>query len=382
MSGLTTVPRSAVDLAVELRDVLASHAADVERDRAADVGVLDELERRGLFATLSSAAFGGLDLPLASQLAVAAAIANGCPSTAWVQTIYACSHWWVTTLGAPAAVERVLAGPGLPRICGVLGSAGPGGRGTVVPAGYRVSGSWAFASGCTHANWALLGMEADDGTAGMALIPMAQLEVRDTWRVAGMAGTGSHTLVADGLHVDRDLVVDLGPLVSIGSAARPFPAVLAIVLLGPILGAVEAMLDAVEDGSARRGITYTSYRDQRDSQVVLRELGRARVDIAAARQLTTGLADEIDSPAVDVVDLVAERARIRAAIAAVAEQAAAVAGRLMRLGGSAAFALDNPLQRLWRDVHCAASHAFLAADPMFEQLAAVRFGRPALYEVM
>ena len=68
------------------------------------------------------------------------------------------------------------------------------------------SGAWAWASAWLHATWGLVGV-LDKDAAGevtehqLALIPMSELAVEDTWFVAGMKGTGSNTLVADEVFV-------------------------------------------------------------------------------------------------------------------------------------------------------------------------------------
>jgi alkylation response protein AidB-like acyl-CoA dehydrogenase len=92
---------------------------------------------------------------------------------------------------------------------------GAGAQGRAVPAdgGYRISGSWDFASGSRHAT--LLGAHCklyDDageprlGGDGRhleltALLPRAKAHIRDTWQVIGLRGTGSDSYDIEDLFV-------------------------------------------------------------------------------------------------------------------------------------------------------------------------------------
>ena len=63
-----------------------------------------------------------------------------------------------------------------------------------------VSGRWPSISGCEDAEWAALAVADGDGVSVVSL-PTSALTVERTWDVAGMRGTGSHTLVAEAVPV-------------------------------------------------------------------------------------------------------------------------------------------------------------------------------------
>ena len=89
------------------------------------------------------------------------------------------------------------------RICGVVA---PSSSSRAVDGGLVVTGQWGFASGCLHSQWAMLGVPVVDESGeqidqGLALIPMSDLSIKDTWYVAGMRGTGSNTLIAEDVFV-------------------------------------------------------------------------------------------------------------------------------------------------------------------------------------
>src|SRR4029453_8835252 len=80
------------------------------------------------------------------------------------------------------------------------GSGTPTGTGTREAGGIRVTGRWANVSGCEDATWAGLGVLVE-GVFSYAMIPLAELTIDRTWDMAGMRGTGRHSVGATGLLV-------------------------------------------------------------------------------------------------------------------------------------------------------------------------------------
>src|ERR1700731_2581095 len=84
---------------------------------------------------------------------------------------------------------------------------------SAVQGGYRVSGSWPYASGSRHAQWLgghaqLLDAEGKpclgpDGKPAerTLLFPKAKAEIKDVWHVVGLKGTGSDTYTVTDLFV-------------------------------------------------------------------------------------------------------------------------------------------------------------------------------------
>ena len=81
----------------------------------------------------------------------------------------------------------------------VVGGWFPPGPAVPVDGGYRVSGQWAFGSGCQHAPWlTTMGVITDDGhprlgpdgqpVLVMVFFPAAEAEIIDTWHTLGHAG--------------------------------------------------------------------------------------------------------------------------------------------------------------------------------------------------
>jgi 3-hydroxy-9,10-secoandrosta-1,3,5(10)-triene-9,17-dione monooxygenase len=371
--------------ATALVPLLAANAAQCEAARRVPQENMDGLAAAGLFDVLAPKRVAGMGGSMATELVVAAELARGCPSTAWLQTIFAGSRWWVGTLATAAAQDEVFDGGASPLICGVLGADGPSGTARPVAGGFRVSGRWAFASGSLHADWAILGVAFLDAAGevadeGIVIARVADLSVEDTWHVAGMAGTGSNTLVAEDVLVPshrmmpREVLVDGNPDPAEPSDRWPTLPVLTLLLAGTVLGTARELLQGVADGARRRGISYSTYARQVDSMVVVRQLARAGLDLDTAWLHLRQAAADIDaSGRGDAMDELA-RARLRGSCGYVCSLLRDTAGSLLDIAGASAFAQVSPLQRQWRDLNTASRHAFMGTEPMLELYGRVIYG--------
>jgi Acyl-CoA dehydrogenase, C-terminal domain len=80
----------------------------------------------------------------------------------------------------------------------------PNGTGDKVEGGYRVTGAWQFGSGTGHSEYICAGflpmdngemLMADDGVMPLmtvAVVPAAEVQLKDGWHVQGLKGTGSY----------------------------------------------------------------------------------------------------------------------------------------------------------------------------------------------
>ena len=264
-----------VGRAREIVPVLARNAARTEAERRVVEENIALIDEAGLFSIMKPRRLGGLETDIRTKLEVSRELARGCGSTAWASTLMnVCA--FLGGLFPDPAHRDVWEGALGNRIAGVLA---PTGEATRIDGGYRLSGSWGWASGCLHAQWAVVGFPVPDEHGeivdqGLALVPMSDLSIEDTWFVAGMRGTGSNTLVA------RDIVVPEHRVISVPAAIAgrygtehtdevlyrsAFVPVAAIVLAGPQLGLAQAALDLVIEKAPKRGISYTFYETQTEA---------------------------------------------------------------------------------------------------------------------
>ena len=360
-----------VGRAREIVPILARNAARTEEDRRVAEENIALIDKADLFSIMKPKRLGGLETDIRTKLEVSRELARGCGSTSWVSTLMnVCSFFGglFPDRAQRDVWERV---PGA-RIAGVLA---PSAEATRVDGGYRVSGSWGWASGCLHAQWAVVGFPVPDERGevvdqGLALVPMDELTIEDTWFVAGMRGTGSNTLVA------RDVLIPEHRVISVPAAIggrygtehidevlyrSAFVPVAAIVLAGPQLGLAQAALDLVIEKAPKRGVSYTFYDTQTEAPTVQLAVAKAASLVDAAHLFAYRAAADIDQAAVDgVYPDYAARARVRMDTGAAIENAREAIRVLVSAHGAGSFAEVSPMQRIWRDSEVASRHAVIS----------------------
>jgi alkylation response protein AidB-like acyl-CoA dehydrogenase len=254
----------------------------------------------------------------------------------------------------------------------VSGVLAPTAESVRVEGGWRVTGRWYYNSGSWHASWAVLGIPITNEAGevvdqGLALIPVSDMTVEDTWFVAGMKSSGSNCLVAEDVFVPEHRLLLVPPAIegTYGSEhteetfyRAAFVPVLALVLVGPQLGMGRAALALVTEKAAKKPISYTFFEAQRDSVAFQLQIAEAAMLIDTAHLHAYRAADDIDNAASrgEYPDYLA-RARVRADTGYVAEKITRAIDLLLSAHGAGSFAEVNPLQRIWRDSATAARHA-------------------------
>jgi len=132
---------------------------------------------------------GGFELDPVSSLQVIENMSYGDPSAGWVLMASALAIGTGAAYLGDAAVDELFGGDLLPVI------AGQGTRpGTAIPqdGGFRLSGSWSFASGIKHATHIhTLGVIQSTGEPRIFVVPVSQAMLIDNWDVLGLRATGS-----------------------------------------------------------------------------------------------------------------------------------------------------------------------------------------------
>jgi 3-hydroxy-9,10-secoandrosta-1,3,5(10)-triene-9,17-dione monooxygenase len=366
-----------LERAAALRPVLERNAAKGEEDRRIADESIDALVEAGLFKITVPRRFGGHEVDIRTKLEVSAAVAEGDGATGWVLALINVCHWLVGLYRDQAQQDIFGADPDA-RVCGVLA---PSVETRREDGGLVVSGRWPWASGSLHATWGLVGVLDRDAAGAitehaLALIPMTDLAVEDTWFVAGMKGTGSNTLVADEVLVPDHRLLSVPKAIEneypTEHADEPlyrssFIPVLALILVGPQLGLARAARDLVIAKAPSRAISYTSFERQTDSVAFQVEVARAAMMVDTAHLHAFRAAGEIDAAARrgEKLDYVT-RARVRADTGYTAETVRAAIDRLVSAHGASSFADSSPMQRIWRDANTAGRHAVVSPTVSLE----------------
>jgi 3-hydroxy-9,10-secoandrosta-1,3,5(10)-triene-9,17-dione monooxygenase len=362
-----------VEQARSVIPLLTANARRTETERRIPEESIDAMREAGIFRIMQPRRFGGLQADLRTKLEVTRELARGCGSTAWAVSLMNASSYLVG-LWSEQAQKDVWGENPDNRIAGAFN---PAERTEVVDGGFLISGKWPFSSGCLHAQWGLGGIQILDSAGevqdqGLVLMPMSDLTIEDTWHVAGMRGTGSNTLVADGVFVPEYRFLSLlkavrnefaTPFVDEVLYRSPFFPATAIGLAGPHLGLAQAALDRVVAKAPGKAIAYTRFTSQSEAAVTQIAVAKAASLVDIAHLLAYRAAADIDEAAhLGVVPDEKARARVRMDMAAAIANAREAIRMLLSAHGASSFAESEPLQRIWRDCEVASRHGIVHSE--------------------
>jgi alkylation response protein AidB-like acyl-CoA dehydrogenase len=331
------------------REIRAA-AADGDRRGAVPDAVVERLRELGVFRMVVPRRLGGLGLGPAELVRVSEELGYADGSTGWVAMIGAATGIALAYLD-PEVAREMLADP---RFL-IAGVAAPIGTADPVDCGYRVTGRWPFASGCRHATWLVGGCRVTGDRPGVRMIIMSAADVRihdGTWDTAGLRGTGSHDIEADGVFVPAARSFSLA-----GPPPLGFPAfaMLALGIGAVALGIARAAIDEFTGVATAKRIAASGH--------TVSSRGWARAALARAEGLrASGLAYLLSAvDAADAADAVSV-ARTRLAVATATANAAKAVDLMYEGARGASIYTRSPLQRHLRDVHATTQHAMVGPE--------------------
>jgi alkylation response protein AidB-like acyl-CoA dehydrogenase len=363
----------------ELAPLLRQRARRTEEERRVSDEVTAMFHQAGFFRLMQPARYGGYEYGFTAFLDVISELGRGCTSSSWSCSLGAIHQWLVATFPQQAQDDMWLKTPEAI----AAGSYAPATMAEAVDGGYRIKGKWKFASNVDNSSWAILGVQfppADKGlppAAGFLLVPRTEWTVEDDWFMAGQAGTGSKTVVIEEpvfVPAHRRLLfseassnappgsqVNTNPLYRI-----PFLSAVPVCLVAPLLGTAQGAVDAfIELCGTRttRGAVAGGGNQLSQFFPVQSRLAEAAASVDAARLLIDRDTTEVEQMAMRgetiTVDKRIRNRRDHAFAARLSQQA--VEAVFASVGG-AGLALDQPIQRMWRDANAIARHISLNWD--------------------
>jgi alkylation response protein AidB-like acyl-CoA dehydrogenase len=354
-----------LDRARALTPRITACADEIERLRRLPDPLATALHEAGMFRLLLPRSLGGFELEPAAFVQVTEALSRADASTAWV--VCQTSGCSMTAAYLRPHVAREIFG-GDP--VGVLAWGPPAdSRAVVVDGGYRLSGTFNFASGSRHATW--LGGQAPivDGVGtprrhhGVVerrtlLFPASRVSLQDVWHTIGLRGTGSDSFVVTDLFVPDEHTVSRDD-----PAERRYQAPLycfpqgslyASGFAGVAMGIARAMLDdfvTLATDKTPRGYAHTL----RESPVIQARVAQAEARLGAARVYLLTSLREIWAAVGQTGTLgLDQRVTIRLAASHAIRQASEVADFAYHAAGGTAVFTRNAFERRFRDIHTVA----------------------------
>jgi alkylation response protein AidB-like acyl-CoA dehydrogenase len=350
----------------EIAPMLAAAGAEIDRRRELPDAIVDALVERGLFRLLLPRSLGGAELLPAQYVPIIEELARTDASIAWsVNQNSGCSM--TAAHLAPEVAREIFGGPR-----GML-AWGPGpGEARMVPGGYRVTATWAFASGSHHASW--LGCHVPvikaDGTAQLhpggtpvvrtMLFPKSATQFTDIWHTIGLRGTGSDQYSVKDLFVPEAYSIDVLSRRETQKGEERLLyrfsslALYAAGFAGVALGIARSMLgDFIV--LARDKIPRGARKTMRDNNVTQAQVAQAEARLSSARGwLLHSLEDITEAVASRGHITLDERMTIRLSSTFAIHTAVEVVDILYQAAGATAIFDVNPFERRFRDIHSVA----------------------------
>jgi alkylation response protein AidB-like acyl-CoA dehydrogenase len=273
---------------------------------------------------------------------------------------------------------------------------GGGGPGTTPPraertedGGVRVWGQSTFISGCHNATWCFMAaplMQGDEPelndsgqpTFKLWMMHKDQWEILDTWDVAGLRGSGSHDVKADGAYVEPRFVnVDLmttpahydNPVYRI-----PVPLRLSFNKVAIALGVAKGALQTFSD-LAQNKVPMMSMSTLAKRPIAQYRMGEAMANYRAVRAYVMQAMKDVEDELWAGAPAPGPETTINARLACThgANVCMQVVDSLHNSGGTSAMRSNNPLERKLRDAHGCATHRWVS-HPLYQDLGSIFLG--------
>ena len=313
---------------------------------------------------------GGDRLLLADQCRYFTALSYSNPTAAWTGFNHA---------GAAAAAGSRLSDDGIDLLFGsdpspfLAAVAIPTGTFTRVDGGVLMNGTWNYASGVRHADWAMLtAIEAvEQPSVTLAVIRTADATVHGDWNVMALKGTGSVSITAKDVFVPTALTVDpMGPPKRGGAIyGLNYPIFVAGENLGFTFGVCNRFIDELVVYA--RGKSRGFDGRLADRGAFQYELGKSSQQLQAVQAHALATLATVDDAMENDKEFTARgEAAVAAMTAYCTETAVSAVSRLMSFAGAGALFNSSPLQRCFRDAQGSAQH-LVASNQSLDRYGAV-----------
>jgi 3-hydroxy-9,10-secoandrosta-1,3,5(10)-triene-9,17-dione monooxygenase len=380
------LPAELLQRARALVPVIAESAAEAERDRCVPARIVAALKEAGLFRALQPKRWGGYELQPTSVYDAEMAIGTVDMSTAWIVGVLGIIPWAIALFDDRAGADVWGKDPDSLICCAIRRA----GTATPVEGGFRLSGQWAYTSGCQHADWALLGAAA--GTTPeddyLLLVPKSDFAILDTWHVTGLKATGSHDVAVKDAFIPAHRALRMievfdckGPGQAMNGAAlyrMPFGLVFAGGVANASVGGLQGMLERlVGEINEKRG----PRRMDPDLSLVVAEAATT-VDEAKA-VVARNFARLLAHAEANALPPIEERLQVKYQLSLNTERCRVAANKLLEASGaSGLYTTRHPYGRIVADITAARQHITNSVPLHARDWGQVMLGQPRRHDFM
>jgi alkylation response protein AidB-like acyl-CoA dehydrogenase len=352
---------------------IAALAEQTERDRRVSAEATAWLRDAGLYRILLPQRLGGLEYPPSVFARVVIELSRGCGATGWVYAVTALQQFLVATF--PLAAQHDVFGSSAQPV--IAAAFAPAGELTRASGGYRLSARWTYVSGCDVAEWLFASVMlpaagSERPARAFLLVPRCDFEIVDTWYAAALSGTGSKDVAVHDVFVPDHRVNVLDSAAAVPGEETnsmyhlPYQSVVPVALVSPVLGMLEDALEsfvAIAKGKMTRVSSTGATASMADMTVVQFRIGEGYSLLDAGKRIIFGNLEEmVAAAALDAGISTEMRLKWRTDYAFVAHLCTQAVDGLFHCLGASGLALDNRVQRAWRDINGAGRHIGLNWD--------------------
>jgi alkylation response protein AidB-like acyl-CoA dehydrogenase len=347
--------------------IIRDAAAKAEKLAMLHPDQLAVVYRQNWFKLLVPQIYGGQQVSLPYLVRLQEAISWTDGSTGWVVTLCSGAGWFGGFLATEIALETF----NTPVVC-LAGSGAPGGIAAITPTGYRVNGTWKYASGANHATHITAnciiekdGKPVIDDNGEPLILPFIfnkkDVTILPAWKYIGMVATGSDAFeindkevpVSHQFKIDPEAVVVDQPLYR-----YPFLQLAEATLAVNLSGIAIHFMDLCENIFDQKAKQLRFNNEHK--AFLTNELAAVKIELNQVRALFFEAVGDswnsLQNPA-DIPDnqikAVSDTSR------KLAQLARESVDRLYPLCGLIAASTETEINRAWRDLHTASQHALL-----------------------
>ena len=379
-------PEELLQRARELVPAVAESAAEGEHARCVPARIVAALKEAGIFRAIQPKRWGGYELQPTAVYEAEMAIGTADMSTAWIVGVLGIIPWAIALFDDRAG-EEVWGKDRDSLICCAIRRAGIA---TPVEGGFSLSGQWAYASGCQHADWALLGAAAGTTPESdyLMLVPKRDFAILDTWHVTGLKATGSHDVAVRDAFIPAHRALRMmevfdcrGPGQAVNTAAlyrMPFGLVFAGGVANASVGGLQGMLDRlVGEVLVQRG----PRRPDPDLSLVVGEaattIDEAKAVVARNFVRLLAHAEAKELPPIE------ERLQVKYQLSLNTERCRIAANKLLEASGaSGLYTTRRPYGRIVADITAARQHITNSVALHARDWGQVMLGQPRRHDFM